>query len=116
MKSNLKTATQRIGLVLLLALPLETRAEALKAKPAPAPILPAPISPAPKPPAAEPQAKPPESLTYGRFGQVAIYRSTPHPKNVVLFLSGDGGWNLGVVDMARSLASMYSLVVGINAP
>src|SRR3954464_1412122 len=106
MKSNLKTAAQRLGLVLLLALPLETQAAALKAKPAPAP----------RPPAAEPQAKPPESLTYGRFGQVAIYRSTPHPKNVVLFLSGDGGWNLGVVDMARSLASMDSLVVGINAP
>ena len=60
--------------------------------------------------------KPPESLSYGRFGQVALYRNSPHPKNVVLFLSGDGGWNLGVVDMARVLADMDSLVVGIGVP
>ena len=74
-------------------------------------------TPGAKPPAVEePQAKPPESLSYGRFGPVAIYRSAPHPKNVVLFLSGDGGWNLGVVDMARILSSMDSLVVGINVP
>jgi type IV secretory pathway VirJ component len=47
---------------------------------------------------------------------VALYRSSPHPKHVVLFLSGDGGWNLGVVDMARTLADMDSLVVGIGVP
>ena len=69
-----------------------------------------------KPPAATAPAKPPESLSYGRFGQVAIYRTSPHPKNVVLFLSGDGGWNLGVVDMARILSEMDSLVVGVNVP
>ncbi|HEY4591384.1 MAG TPA: AcvB/VirJ family lysyl-phosphatidylglycerol hydrolase [Thermoanaerobaculia bacterium] len=106
MKLLLKTTAPVLGFFLFAAFLPGPQAAALKAKPAPAP----------KPPAAEPQAKPPESLTYGRFGQVAIYRSTPHPKNVVLFLSGDGGWNLGVVDMARSLASMDSLVVGINAP
>lgn len=61
-------------------------------------------------------AKPAESLSYGRFGEVALYRGSPHPKNVVLFLSGDGGWNLGVVDMARILADMDSLVVGIGVP
>jgi type IV secretory pathway VirJ component len=61
-------------------------------------------------------AKPPETLSYGRFGEVALYRNSPHPKNVVLFFSGDGGWNLGVVDMARILADMDSLVVGIGVP
>jgi type IV secretory pathway VirJ component len=66
--------------------------------------------------AATAPAKPPESLSYGRFGEVALYRGSPHPKNVVLFLSGDGGWNLGVVDMARALADMDSLVVGIGVP
>jgi type IV secretory pathway VirJ component len=34
---------------------------------------------------------------------------------VVLFVSGDGGWNLGVVDMARRMAS-NALVVGISYP
>ncbi|HEV7784024.1 MAG TPA: AcvB/VirJ family lysyl-phosphatidylglycerol hydrolase [Thermoanaerobaculia bacterium] len=102
MKPLRRTTSPLLGLLLLAALLPGHRAEALK--------------PAAKPPAAEPQAKPPESLSYGRFGQVAIYRPSPHPKNVVLFLSGDGGWNLGVVDMARILSSMDSLVVGINAP
>ncbi|MFY9819870.1 MAG: AcvB/VirJ family lysyl-phosphatidylglycerol hydrolase [Thermoanaerobaculia bacterium] len=95
------------GLLVLAVLVAGHQAEALKPRPA---------TPAPKPPAATAPAKPPESLSYGRFGVVAIYRATPHPKNVVLFLSGDGGWNLGVVDMARILSSMDSLVVGINAP
>lgn len=57
-----------------------------------------------------------ETLTYGRFGQLALYRQTPFPKHVVLFFSGDGGWNLGVVDMARTLSKMDALVVGINLP
>jgi type IV secretory pathway VirJ component len=56
------------------------------------------------------------TLTYGRFGQLAIYRQTPFPKHVVLFFSGDGGWNLGVVDMAKTLSKMDALVVGINLP
>jgi type IV secretory pathway VirJ component len=57
-----------------------------------------------------------ETLTFGRFGKAALYRQTPHPHNVVLFFSGDGGWNLGVVDMAETLAKMDALVVGINLP
>ena len=57
-----------------------------------------------------------ETLSYGRFGQLALYRQTPFPKHVVLFFSGDGGWNLGVVDMAKTLSRMDALVVGINLP
>jgi type IV secretory pathway VirJ component len=53
-------------------------------------------------------------LSFGRFGPVAIYRRTPHPRNVVLFISGDGGWNLGVIDMAQALAGLDALVVGID--
>ncbi len=54
------------------------------------------------------------TLSFGRFGTVAIYRRTPHPSRVVLFISGDGGWNLGVVDMAKALADLDALVVGID--
>jgi len=53
-------------------------------------------------------------LSFGRFGTVAIYRQSPHPGHVVLFVSGDGGWNLGVVDMAKALAELDTLVVGID--
>jgi type IV secretory pathway VirJ component len=53
-------------------------------------------------------------LEFGRFGKVIVYRTTPHPTHVVLFVSGDGGWNQGVVDMARELAQANALVVGID--
>ncbi|OGD20983.1 MAG: hypothetical protein A2W03_07715 [Candidatus Aminicenantes bacterium RBG_16_63_16] len=54
------------------------------------------------------------SLTFGRFGTVHLYYESPRPSRVVLFASGDGGRNLGVVDMARSLASLDALVVGVD--
>jgi type IV secretory pathway VirJ component len=57
-----------------------------------------------------------ETFTYGRFGVVAVVRQTPHPSHVVVFFSGDGGWNLGVVDMAHTLAGMDALVLGVNVP
>lgn len=68
------------------------------------------------PPTATAPAPPTETLTYGRFGKVYIYRRTPHPSHVALFFSGDGGWNLGVVDMAKILADQDTLVIGINVP
>ncbi len=55
-----------------------------------------------------------DSLRFGRFGKVMLYRQSPIPSLVVLFVSGDGGWNLGVVDMARELAALDALVVGID--
>lgn len=55
-----------------------------------------------------------EVVKFGRFGKVTLYQSSPEPKHVVLFVSGDGGWNRGVVGMAKAVASLDSLVVGIN--
>ena len=55
-----------------------------------------------------------DKLTFGKFGTVHLYRRSEHPSGVVLFVSGDGGWNLGVVDMARELATLDALVVGID--
>jgi len=52
--------------------------------------------------------------TVPRFGTVHIYRPSAAPRHVALFISGDGGWNLGVVGMARSLADLDTLVVGID--
>jgi len=53
-------------------------------------------------------------FNFGRFGKVVIYQGTKNPDHVVLFVSGDGGWNLGVVNMAEELVQMKTLVVGIN--
>ena len=71
---------------------------------------------APPPAAAKGPAARPETLTYGRLGTATLYRQSPHPRHVVLFLSGDGGWNQGVVDMARALAGMDAVVAGIDVP
>jgi type IV secretory pathway VirJ component len=55
-----------------------------------------------------------EAVSFGRFGTVTLYHGTERPAHVVLFVSGDGGWNLGVVDMARALAGIDALVAGID--
>jgi type IV secretory pathway VirJ component len=102
---------------LLLLLLTASQAAAQTAPPAAAPSTPrAKAAAKDSPPAATAPAPPTESLTYGRFGKVYIYRNTPHPRHVALFFSGDGGWNLGVVDMARILAGQDTLVVGISVP
>ena len=54
-----------------------------------------------------------ETLAYGRFGDITVYRGEK-PHDLVLFLSGDGGWNLGVVNMAERLAGLHAVVAGID--
>jgi type IV secretory pathway VirJ component len=55
-----------------------------------------------------------DTLSYGRFGTVHLYRQSQRPSHIALFVSGDGGWNQGVVDMARELAGSEALVVGVD--
>ncbi len=53
------------------------------------------------------------SIEFGKFGKVAVYRPAKVEK-VAIFISGDGGWNLGVVDMARLLEKQNTLVLGVD--
>jgi type IV secretory pathway VirJ component len=53
-------------------------------------------------------------LSAGRFGTVNIYAPAAAPRSVAIFLSGDGGWELGVVNMARALRDMGALVIGVD--
>jgi type IV secretory pathway VirJ component len=53
-------------------------------------------------------------LPAGRFGTVTVYIPDGTPKSVAIFLSGDGGWNLGVVSMAKSLVDMGAVVIGVD--
>ena len=55
-------------------------------------------------------------LTFGRFGPVTLYRDRQLPSHVILFVSGDQGWNQTAVTSARALASSDVLVVGIDLP
>ncbi len=66
-------------------------------------------------PASWAAASEPHTLTVGgRFGTVTVYRPATTPRSVVLFVSGDGGWHLGVTGMAQHLADEGALVVGID--
>ena len=55
-----------------------------------------------------------QKLRFGSFGELTVYRPKGPATSVALFVSGDGGWNLGVVDMARHLLDQGALVVGID--
>lgn len=63
----------------------------------------------------QPLSPAPKIINYGNFGKVTVYRDNQNePQNVVLFISGDGGWKEGVIDMAGKLVDQGAMVVGIN--
>ncbi len=52
---------------------------------------------------------------FGPFDSVTVYvPQSGVVRNMVLFISGDGGWNLGVIGMTHELVSLQSIVVGID--
>jgi type IV secretory pathway VirJ component len=55
-----------------------------------------------------------DSLTYGIFGKVYIYKPKVKPEALVLFVSGDGGWNAGPINMCKHLVDQGAMVVGVN--
>jgi type IV secretory pathway VirJ component len=58
-----------------------------------------------------------ETKTLPGFGAVTVYRPKDLAKarGVVLFISGDGGWKLGVIDMARRIDE-NAIVAGLSMP
>lgn len=58
----------------------------------------------------------PEVLSHGRFKNVTLYQPKGEAQGLVLFLSGDGGWNLGVINMAQALTQQGMIVAGIDTP
>src|ERR1035437_4140575 len=57
---------------------------------------------------------PADSLDISAFGKVHIYKQTSTPANVVILISGDGGWKFGVVGFAESFSEMNTLVIGVD--
>jgi type IV secretory pathway VirJ component len=49
-----------------------------------------------------------------RFGTATVYIPEGTPKSVAVFVSGDGGWELGVINMAQALAAMGAVVIGVD--
>lgn len=68
----------------------------------------------PKPPAHDPKAA--RIVNVARLGDVTIYTPPDEPRGLALFASGDGGWNLGVWDMAQTAASLGYVVAGFSTP
>ena len=58
---------------------------------------------------------PQRALQYASVGNVMLYGNMTRPVSLALFLSGDGGWNRKVADMAKALAlDGQTLIVGID--
>jgi type IV secretory pathway VirJ component len=55
-----------------------------------------------------------DQVKFPPFDNVTVYHPSKNPENIILFISGDGGWNLGVVDMAKAFVNLDVLVVGID--
>jgi type IV secretory pathway VirJ component len=55
-----------------------------------------------------------DTLSHGRFNNVHVYRPKSEVRHFALFLSGDGGWDDGLADIARTLAAQGTLVAGID--
>jgi type IV secretory pathway VirJ component len=56
-----------------------------------------------------------ETVAFGRFGHITLYRQSPKPSQVVLFVSGDGGWAGIDRQVANVLAGKGVPVVGLNS-
>ena len=56
-----------------------------------------------------------QAFSYGSFGKLTMYAPKGKPNALVLFVSGDGGWQFGVINMAKFLAAQGALVAGIDA-
>ena len=56
----------------------------------------------------------PQILSHGRFEKLSIYRPAGPVQQVVLLLSGDGGWDDSVINMAQVLEADGALVIGID--
>ena len=61
-----------------------------------------------------PAIQPSETFSYERFGKVNVYRPKGAPREIVLFLSGDGGWTMGVLSMTQRLVDRGAVVAGID--
>lgn len=55
-------------------------------------------------------------VNVGGFGEVAVYKPAGESRGLALFASGDGGWNLGVLDMAHEAVGLGYWVAGFSTP
>ncbi len=57
---------------------------------------------------------PSDSLKVPVFGRVYIYNNSKANENVIIMISGDGGWKSGVLGFSQTFSEMNSLVIGVD--
>ena len=55
-----------------------------------------------------------DTLKYGNFGKIIIFKPSGMPDALVMYISGDGGWGGGPSNMATHLTARGAMVVGID--
>lgn len=55
-----------------------------------------------------------DTLMFGAFGKVTIYKPASQPEAFVLFISGDGKWNSGVIDSEKNIVKQGAMVAVID--
>ncbi len=55
-----------------------------------------------------------DSMKVAPFGTVYLYVPEPPVSIVTIMISGDGGWNYGVLDFSEHFAGKGALVIGVD--
>jgi type IV secretory pathway VirJ component len=79
-----------------------------------APAAALPVHAAAAPPGTAPDLHDAMQVSAGRFGTAYVYKPAGTARSVAIYVSGDGGWELGVVNMARALRDMGAVVIGVD--
>lgn len=55
-----------------------------------------------------------DSIRYGGFGYLHLYKPTQTINNAIICVSGDGGWNEGIESIALKIKSPNTLLIGVD--
>lgn len=55
-----------------------------------------------------------DTLAYNGFGYLTLYKPTKTVNNVIICISGDGGWNSGIEGIALHLKNENTLLIGVD--
>lgn len=55
-----------------------------------------------------------DSLSYTGFGKLRLYKAEKAVENVIICISGDGGWNAGIEGIALHLKDDHTLLIGVD--
>lgn len=59
-------------------------------------------------------AIPKDTLAYNGFGYLTLYKPSKTINNVIICISGDGGWNSGIEGIALHLKNENTLLIGVD--